>query len=281
LSVPRGFRSDSATSSSFSADSKKVAISGEHGLKVFDVATGKVDLGTSAADLRSAPVIHLLTGSRVVASRWRSKAILFDLTVRGECGQGARKVIVKPIASELGLRHLAGVRHNRAIVDKLSGGRIGYIHVPNTAIDGHRELFKGFRPLFRVKDAMIIDDRYDGGGWIPSDMAMALGQPVLSNWVRRDSQLSTTPTFAFEGPRAMPINGYSSSGGDAFPFYFRKLGLGKLIGKKTWGGARGLLRDAAPSRRRWTRRAGVRVHQHEGRVGCRGGRRCARYRGLR
>ena len=54
--------------------------------------------------------------------------------------------------------------------------------------------------------------------------------------MRRDSQLSTTPTFAFEGPRAMLINGYSSSGGDAFPFYFRKLGLGKLIGKKTWGG---------------------------------------------
>jgi tricorn protease len=150
--------------------------------------------------------------------------------------EGARKVVVKPIASEVGLRKLAWVRHNRAIVDKLSGGRIGYIHVPNTAIDGHRELFKGFRPQALVKEAMIIDDRYNGGGWVPSDMAMSLRQPVLSYWARRNSQMSTTPTFAFEGPMTMLINGYSSSGGDAFPFYFRKLGHGKLIGKKTWGG---------------------------------------------
>ncbi|MCA8958585.1 MAG: PDZ domain-containing protein, partial [Planctomycetes bacterium] len=148
---------------------------------------------------------------------------------------GARRVVVRPIASESGLRYLAWVARNRALVDKLSGGRIGYVHVPNTAIDGHRELFRGFRPLARVKQALIIDDRYNGGGWIPDRMAMALGQPVLNYWARRGSELGTTPGFAFEGPRAMLINGYSSSGGDAFPFYFRKLGLGKLIGKRTWG----------------------------------------------
>ncbi len=150
--------------------------------------------------------------------------------------EGARSVVVKPIASELGLRNLAWTRRNLELVTKLSNGRIGYVHVPNTAIDGHRELFKHFRPQARVCEAMIIDDRYNGGGFVPSDMAFSLGQPVLNYWARREAQLDTTPQFAFEGPMTMLINGYSSSGGDAFPYYFRKLGLGKLIGKKTWGG---------------------------------------------
>ena len=92
----------------------------------------------------------------------------------------------------------------------------------------------------RVKEALVIDDRYNGGGWIPDRMAMALGRPVLSYWARRDSQLSTTPRFAFEGPKAMLINGYSSSGGDAFPAYFRQAKLGKLIGRRTWGGLVGI-----------------------------------------
>ena len=159
------------------------------------------------------------------------------LRVNGQAGdEGARDVVVKPVRSEVGLRYLEWVQRNREMVREMSGGRIGYIHVPNTAIDGHRELFEGFRPQARVVEALIVDDRYNGGGWIPDDMAMALGKPVLNYWSRRDAELTTTPGFAFEGPRAMLINGYSSSGGDAFPFYFRKLGLGPLIGRTTWGG---------------------------------------------
>lgn len=150
--------------------------------------------------------------------------------------EGARAVVVEPIESEVDLRNLEWTRRNAEIVAELSGGRIGYVHVPNTAIDGHRELFENFRPQARVVEAMIIDDRYNGGGFVPDDMAFALGKPVLNYWARRDAELTTTPRYAFEGPMTMLINGYSSSGGDAFPFYFRKLGLGKLIGKKTWGG---------------------------------------------
>ncbi len=149
---------------------------------------------------------------------------------------GARRVKVRPIASEQGLRYLAWVRHNRALVHELSDGRIGYVHVPNTAVEGHRELFTGFRAQARTAAAMIIDDRYNGGGWIPDRMAFALGQPVLNYWARRHQGLAPTPQFAFEGPMAMLINGYSSSGGDAFPFYFRATGRGPLIGKRTWGG---------------------------------------------
>lgn len=151
-------------------------------------------------------------------------------------GAGARDVVVKPTASEQELRYLTWVNRNRRIVSEMSGGRIGYIHVPNTGVPGHRALFEGFQPLARAVDALIVDDRYNGGGFIPDRMIQAIGQPVLNYWSRRHSELGTTPEFAFEGPRAMLINGYSSSGGDAFPFYFRKLGLGKLIGTTTWGG---------------------------------------------
>ncbi len=149
---------------------------------------------------------------------------------------GARTVRVKAAASELGMRYVTWVHHNRALVDRLSGGRIGYVHVPNTAIEGHRELFEGWRAQARAKDAMIIDDRYNGGGFVPEDMAFEIGQPILNWWARRHRELEPQPEYAFEGPRVMLINGYSSSGGDCFPYYFRELGLGTLMGQRTWGG---------------------------------------------
>ncbi len=150
--------------------------------------------------------------------------------------EGAREVVVTPIASEVTLRYIDWVESNAAMVDELSDGRIGYVHVPNTAVPGHRALFEGFPPQARVKDAMIIDDRYNGGGFIPARMIASLASPVLNYWSQRETTLSATPATGFDGPMAMLINGYSSSGGDAFPFYFRRLGLGKLIGKTTWGG---------------------------------------------
>jgi tricorn protease len=83
---------------------------------------------------------------------------------------------------------------------------------------------------------MLIDERYNGGGFIPDRMIAALALHTLNYWSTREAELGTTPSFSFDGPMAMLINGYSSSGGDAFPYYFRKLGLGLLFGKKTWGG---------------------------------------------
>src|SRR5690606_28969951 len=113
---------------------------------------------------------------------------------------------------------------------------IGYIHVPNTASEGHEAVWHGWAAQAQAKAAMIIDDRYDGGGHIPDDMAYRIGQQPLNWWARRHRELYPTPSNAFDGPRVMLINGYSSSGGDAFPYYFRKLGLGALMGRTTWGG---------------------------------------------
>lgn len=148
---------------------------------------------------------------------------------------GARKVVVKTIASELALRHFSWVLRNRAIVDSLSGGKIGYIYVPNTSFPGFREFYSGWYSQFN-KDGLIIDDRYNGGGSIPYPMARDLAQKALHFWTRRNMPLYTTPFPVHEGPKVMLINGRSSSGGDAFPTYFRLLKAGPLMGQKTWGG---------------------------------------------
>ncbi len=148
---------------------------------------------------------------------------------------GARSYTIEPITSELGLRYQEWVERNAALVDSLSGGRIGYIHLPNTSQPGFRELYEGWQPL-HLKDAVILDDRYNGGGFIPEDMAFMVGAPLLNYWARRHMDLYTQPAVVHTGPKAVLINGQSSSGGDAFPYYFRELGLGPLIGERTWGG---------------------------------------------
>ena len=152
---------------------------------------------------------------------------------------GARTERVRPITSEQGLRYLDWVESRRRIVDKASNGRIGYIHLPNTGEEGNRELFKSFYPQ-AAKEALIIDVRYNGGGFIPDRMIELVSRPVLNYWARRGVEPTSTPAYANSGPKVCLINGQSSSGGDAFPYYFRKLGLGPLIGTRTWGGLIGI-----------------------------------------
>ena len=151
----------------------------------------------------------------------------------------ARKVRVKTLTSETSLRYLDAVESKRRMVERLSGGRIGYIHVPNTAVEGNRELFRGMI-AYSSRDALIIDDRYNGGGFIPDRMIELLSRQPLNYWKRRGLEPNATPLLSHLGPKAMLINGMSSSGGDALPYYFRKLGLGKLFGTRTWGGLIGI-----------------------------------------
>jgi tricorn protease len=152
---------------------------------------------------------------------------------------GSREEKVRPVRRETNLRYLDWVQSRRDYVEKASGGRIGYMHLPNTAQEGNRELFKSFYPQVN-KDALIIDDRYNGGGFIPDRMIELLDRPVLNYWVRRGMKPISVPTYAHSGPKAMLINGYSSSGGDALPYYFRKRALGTIIGTRTWGGLIGI-----------------------------------------
>ncbi len=154
-------------------------------------------------------------------------------------GTGSHEEKVRTITNETNVRYLDWVASRRAYVDKVSGGRIGYIHLPDTAGEGNRELFRYFYPQIG-KDALIIDDRFNGGGFIPDRMIELLDRPLLNYWVRRNLEPAMTPAYAHEGPKAILTNGLAGSGGDALPYYFRERKLGPVIGTRTWGGLIGL-----------------------------------------
>jgi len=185
--------------------------------------------GASTADAHNFYQLLENTGGDVVT-----------LTVKDKPNaRGSRDVMVRTVTSETALRYLDWVEDRARRVDELSGGRVGYVHLPNTAFEGNRELFKRFMPQMN-KDALIIDARYNGGGFIPDRMIELVSRRPLNYWKRRGLEPQATPTFSHTGPKATLINGYSSSGGDAFPYYFKKLGLGPLIGTRTWGGLIGI-----------------------------------------
>jgi tricorn protease len=159
-----------------------------------------------------------------------------SIVVNGKpSAEGGREYEIRPVASEQALFYLDWVQSRRALVDKLSGGRIGYFHVPDTAVPGNREFFKGMYAFYK-KDALIIDERYNGGGFSTAVMIDMLGRRPTVYWARRGLEMTQEPAVAHDGPKAMLINHYSSSGGDAFPYNFRKRALGTLIGTRTWGG---------------------------------------------
>jgi tricorn protease len=159
-----------------------------------------------------------------------------SIVVNGRpASDGGREYWIKPVASEQRLFYLDWVASRRAMVDRLSGGRIGYFHVPDTADAGNREFFKGLYAFYN-KDALIIDERNNGGGFGTSVMIDMLGRRIDSYWARRGLEILQDPGIAHEGPKVMLINHYSASGGDAFPYNFRKRKLGTLIGTRTWGG---------------------------------------------
>ncbi|MGB8951248.1 MAG: PDZ domain-containing protein [Candidatus Aminicenantales bacterium] len=157
--------------------------------------------------------------------------------------EGSREFWIRPVASEQRLFYLDWVLSRRAMVDKLSGGRVGYFHVPDTAVDGNREFFKGMYAFYN-KDALIIDERYNGGGFTTSVMIDMLSRQLLSYWARRGMEMLPTPGVVHKGPKAMLINHFSSSGGDDFPYNFKNRKLGIVIGTRTWGGLVGLSGNA-------------------------------------
>ncbi len=153
----------------------------------------------------------------------------------------AREYTVIPISSESQLRYLDWVESRRNMVTEATNGRVGYIHVPNTGTDGLNEFVRGFMAQSR-KDGLIVDVRNNGGGMIPDVFIDRLNRKVLSLWATRENKLGRTPTRAFYGSMVCVMNEHAGSGGDAFPYYFREVGLGPLIGNRTWGGLVGISR---------------------------------------
>jgi tricorn protease len=152
---------------------------------------------------------------------------------------GARDVLVTTLRSDDRLRNLAWIEANRRHVDSVSGGRVGYVYVPSTGVDGQTELVRQFLAQYQ-KAGLIVDERWNSGGQIPDRFIELLDRPALAYWAVRDGKDWQWPPYGHFGPEVMLINGWSGSGGDAFPYYFKEAKLGPLIGTRTWGGLIGI-----------------------------------------
>lgn len=157
----------------------------------------------------------------------------------GATESAIEKVLVQPSGSETELRYRDWVARKRDAVHAASNGDIGYLHVPSTGIDGQNELYRQFMAE-RHRKALIIDERWNSGGQIPTRFIELLARRPTNGWALRNGRVFEWPQVHHDGPKAMLINHSAGSGGDAFPWYFRKLGLGKLIGTRTWGGLVGI-----------------------------------------
>lgn len=150
-----------------------------------------------------------------------------------------RTYTITPLGDDSALRYRHWVEANRQYADKASGGKVGYIHVPDTGVNGQNELFRQFYAQID-KQALIIDDRWNGGGQIPTRFIELLNRPRTNYWYRRDGKDWPWPYDSHQGPKAMLINGLAGSGGDMFPWLFKHNNLGPLIGTRTWGGLVGI-----------------------------------------
>ncbi len=158
-------------------------------------------------------------------------------------GSGSREVTVIPLPNDSRLRNLAWIEDNRRKVDQATGGRVAYVYMPDTAFGG----LTNFQRYFYAqvgKEAAIIDERFNGGGLLATDIIELLSRKRMSAVATRDGEDEVQPQGAIFGPKVMLINEYAGSGGDAMPTYFRRANVGKLIGKRTWGGLVG--RAGAP-----------------------------------
>jgi tricorn protease len=162
------------------------------------------------------------------------------LTVADDAaGKNRRDVTVKPISDDVNLRLKAWIDHNREEVDKASGGKIGYLYLSDMDEQGMDQFISQFYPQVR-KQGLIVDVRWNGGGFIDQIVLERLRRVLVGMDTNRQGVPFPIPQQMVHGYMACLINHYSASDGDIFPYYFRKYGLGPLIGERTWGGVRGI-----------------------------------------
>lgn len=153
---------------------------------------------------------------------------------------GARKIVISPLEEEYSLYHYNWIQDNIKKVDKATNGRVGYIYIPDMGVEGLNEFSRYFYPQLD-KEGLIIDDRANGGGNVsPMILERLSREPYRLTMRRGSNHIGTVPDAVQVGPKVCLINKYSASDGDLFPWGFRALGLGKLIGTRTWGGIVGI-----------------------------------------
>jgi tricorn protease len=154
-------------------------------------------------------------------------------------GEPARTVTVVPLANDGELRRRAWIESNRRRVDELSGGRLAYVYMPNTANEGQAAFDRDYYGQIG-KDGLILDERFNGGGKVADYVLSVLARKPMCYWMTREGWLGRTPFGTMTGPKVMVIDERAGSGGDALPWLFRRLGIGPLVGTRTWGGLVGI-----------------------------------------
>ncbi|MEW6129855.1 MAG: PDZ domain-containing protein [Acidobacteriota bacterium] len=154
-------------------------------------------------------------------------------------GSNAREVTVVPIANDASLRYLAWIEDNRRKVDQLSGGKLAYVHLPDTSLGGYTNFNRYYFAQIN-KDGAVVDERFNGGGTAADYIIDYMRRPLMNYWATREGKDFTTPVASIYGPKAMIINEFAGSGGDLMPWLFKNAGVGPLVGKRTWGGLVGI-----------------------------------------
>ncbi|MEO9047623.1 MAG: PDZ domain-containing protein [Gemmatimonadaceae bacterium] len=153
---------------------------------------------------------------------------------------GSRIVTVVPVASDESIRTQAWIDGNRQLVDKLSGGKLAYVWLPNTGGGG----FSAFNRYFfaqQDKQGVVVDERYNQGGAVADYIVEQLSRPFMGSFAERAGHTYGMPMVGINGPKVMVINESAGSGGDAMPYFFKKEGVGTLVGTRTWGGVVGTI----------------------------------------
>ena len=153
--------------------------------------------------------------------------------------KGAHNVVVRPVPSEFSLHELNWIETNRRKVEQASGGKIGYVYLPDMGASGLNEFVKQYFPQIR-KEGMIFDVRYNGGGFVDQIIFERLRRVLAGMESARNWEPDTEPSNVFYGHMACITNHYAASDGDFFSYFFKAYKLGPLIGERTWGGVRGI-----------------------------------------
>ncbi|MGA1467531.1 MAG: S41 family peptidase, partial [Phycisphaerales bacterium] len=227
---------------------------GVRGLRLAKILGG-ADFDTDARSPLAAPGLDAKEGDFLLAvngvpidldqAPWAAfqglagKTVVLTLSDRATMGDDARQVPITLLGDESALRYRGWIEQLRQRVLELSDGKVGYIYVPNTGVDGQTDLVRQFHGQAHLP-GLVIDERWNGGGQIPTRFIELLNRPVTNYWARRDGQDWTWPPDGHQGAKAMLINGLAGSGGDMFPWLFKRAGLGPLVGTRTWGGLVGI-----------------------------------------
>ena len=164
---------------------------------------------------------------------------VISLRIASADGKNPRDISVTPVGSEATLRNIDWIEGNQQKVDKLSGGKLAYVYLPDTAEGGFTN-FNRYYFAQTQRQGAIIDERFNAGGQVADYFVEVMGRHIESYWAPRYGKIEHTPNAGIYGPKVMIANEFSGSGGDALPWLFKQAKIGVLVGKRTWGGLVGI-----------------------------------------